>query len=62
MSLSTTKLKITKTNMNYKAKMDQTKIPAPVRKLIEAAKDDLMDRYCMKQYLADLAESSNIKK
>ena len=48
--------------MNYKAKMDQTKIPAPVRKLIEVAKEDLMDRYCTKQYLADLEQSSSIKK
>lgn len=44
--------------MNYKAKMDQTKIPAPVRKLIEVAKEDLLDRICIKQYLADLDESS----
>ena len=48
--------------MNYKAKMDQTKIPAPVRKLIEVAKDDLLDRMCTKQYIADLEESSSIKK
>ena len=45
--------------MNYQAKMDQTKIPAPIRKLIEAAKEDLIDRMCLKQYIE---ESSNIKK
>ena len=39
--------------MNYKAKMDQTKIPAPVRKLIEVAKEDLLDRYCLKQYIEE---------
>ena len=44
--------------MNYKAKMDQTKIPAPVRKLIEVAKEDLLDRMCLKQYIADIDESS----
>lgn len=48
--------------MNLKPKMDQTKIPAPVRKLIEVAKEDLMDRICVKQYLTDLDESSSIKK
>lgn len=45
--------------MNYQAKMDQTKIPAPVRKLIEVAKEDLIDRMCIKQYLADIDEISN---
>ena len=44
--------------MNYQAKMDQTKIPAPIRKLIEVAKEDLIDRMCLKQYLADIEESS----
>ena len=44
--------------MNYQAKMDQTKIPTPIRKLIEAAKEDLIDRMCLKQYLADIDESS----
>ena len=39
--------------MNYQAKMDQTKIPAPIRKLIEVAKDDLMDRMCLKQYVEE---------
>lgn len=48
--------------MNLNPKMDQTKIPAPVRKLIEVAKDDLLDRMCTKQYIADLDESSSIKK
>lgn len=48
--------------MNLNPKMDQTKIPAPVRKLIEVAKYDLMDRYCIKQYLADLADLEEISK
>lgn len=48
--------------MNLNPKMDQTKIPAPVRKLIEVAKEDLIDRMCLKQYIADLDESSSIKK
>lgn len=39
--------------MNLNPKMDQTKIPAPVRKLIEAAKDDLLDRMCIKQYIEE---------
>lgn len=39
--------------MNYKAKMDPTKIPAPIRKLIEAAKYDLMERMCIKQYIEE---------
>lgn len=48
--------------MNLNPKMDQTKIPAPVRKLIEVAKEDLIDRMCIKQYIADLDESPSIKK
>ena len=48
--------------MNLNPKMDQTKIPAPVRKLIEVAKEDLIDRMCTKQYIADLEEISSIKK
>ena len=47
--------------MNLNPKLDQTKIPAPIRKLIEVAKEDLMDRMCLKQYISDLAESSSIK-
>lgn len=39
--------------MNYKAKMDQAKIPAPIRKLIEVAKEDLIDRMCLKQYVEE---------
>ena len=37
--------------MNLNPKMDQTKIPAPVRKLIAVAKYDLMERYAIKQYI-----------
>lgn len=48
--------------MNYQAKMDPANAPAPVRKLIQAAQEDLIDRMCTKQYLADLDESSSIKK
>lgn len=48
--------------MNLNSKLDQTKIPAPIRKLIAAAMDDLLDRYCLKQYIADLDENSSIKK
>lgn len=39
--------------MNLNPKMDQTKIPAPVRKLIEVAKEDLIDRMCIKQYIEE---------
>lgn len=39
--------------MNYQAKMDQKKIPAPVRKLIEVAKNDLLERYAIKQYVEE---------
>ena len=45
--------------MNLNPKMDQTNAPAPIKKLIEAAKEDLIDRMCIKQYIE---ESSNIKK
>ena len=45
--------------MNYQAKMDPATAPAPIKKLIEAAKEDLIDRMCLKQYIE---ESSNIKK
>lgn len=48
--------------MNYKAKMDPEKASTPVKKLIEAAKYDLMERMCIKQYLADLDESSKYYK
>ena len=44
--------------MNYQAKMDPANAPAPIKKLIEVAKDDLIDRMCIKQYIADLEESS----
>lgn len=45
--------------MNYQAKMDPANAPTPIRKLIEVAKDDLIDRMCIKQYIE---ESSSIKK
>ena len=58
MSYEATKLKITKQTMNLNPKMDPSTAPAPVKKLIEAAKEDLIDRICVKQYLADIDESS----
>ena len=45
--------------MNYKAKMDPATAPTPIQKLIEVAKEDLIDRMCLKQYIE---ESSSIKK
>lgn len=45
--------------MNYQAKIDPANAPAPIRKLIEVAKEDLIDRMCLKQYIE---ESSSIKK
>lgn len=39
--------------MNYQAKMDPEKASVPVKKLIEAAKYDLMERYCIKQYIEE---------
>lgn len=42
--------------MNYKAKTDPEKASTPVKKLIEAAKYDLMDRYCLKQYIDDISK------
>ena len=42
--------------MNLNPKMDPTKIPAPVRKLIEVAKDDLLDRMCNMQYVEESSD------
>lgn len=39
--------------MNLNPKMDPSTAPAPIRKLIEVAKDDLMDRYAIKQYVEE---------
>ena len=39
--------------MNLNPKMDPSKAPAPIRKLIEAAKYDLIDRMCIKQYIEE---------
>lgn len=39
--------------MSNKVKMDPEKAPAPVKKLIEAAKDDLMERRCIEQYIEE---------
>ena len=36
-----------------KKKMDPEKAPAPVKKLIEAVKDDIMDRRCIQQYIEE---------
>ena len=53
MSYKVTKLKITKTIMNLNPKMDPEKASTPVKKLIEAAKYDLMERMCIKQYIEE---------
>lgn len=42
--------------MSNKVKMDPEKAPAPVKKLIEAAKEDLMDRMCIDQYISDVPD------
>ena len=42
--------------MNYKAKMDPSNAPVPVKKLIEAAKEDLIDRMCLKQYVEESSD------
>ena len=42
--------------MNLNPKMDPANAPAPIRKLIEVAKEDLMDRYCIKQYIDDISK------
>lgn len=39
--------------MNYQAKMDPATAPTPIQKLIEAAKYDLMERMCIKQYIEE---------
>lgn len=36
-----------------KAKMDPEKAPAPVKKLIDAAQDDLVERECIRQYIEE---------
>ena len=42
--------------MNYKAKMDPSNAPAPIKKLIAAAAEDLIDRICIKQYIDDISK------
>ena len=42
--------------MNLNSKMDHAKIPAPVRKLIEVAQEDLIDRMCIKQYIDESSD------
>ncbi len=42
-----------KNQTQNKVKMDPEKAPAPVKKLIEAAKDDLMERRCIEQYIEE---------
>ena len=39
-------------------KMDPEKAPAPVKKLIEAAKDDLMERRCIEQYIEESSDGT----
>lgn len=41
-------------------KMDPEKAPAPVKKLIEAAKDDLMERRCIEQYIEESSDGTSI--
>ena len=38
--------------------MDPEKAPAPVKKLIEAAKDDLMERRCIEQYIEESSDGT----
>ncbi len=44
--------------MSNKVKMDPEKAPAPVKKLIEAAKDDLMERRCIEQYIEESSDGT----
>lgn len=37
-------------------KTDPANAPAPVKKLIEAAKEDLMDRMCVDQYIEESSD------
>ena len=46
--------------MSNKVKMDPEKAPAPVKKLIEAAKDDLMERRCIEQYIEESSVGTSI--
>ena len=46
--------------MSNKVKMDPEKAPAPVKKLIEAAKDDLMERRCIEQYIEESSDRTFI--
>lgn len=45
--------------MSNKVKMDPEKAPAPVKKLIEAAKDDLMERRCIEQYIEESSDGTS---
>lgn len=42
--------------MNLNQKMDPEKASTPVKKLIEAAKYDLIDRMCIKQYIEESSD------
>ena len=42
--------------MNLTQKKDPAKAAAPIRKLIAAAADDLLDRICIKQYIDDISK------
>ena len=42
--------------MNLNPKMDPEKAPTPVKKLIEAAKYDLMERMRIKQYIEESSD------
>ena len=47
-----------KNKTQNKVKMDPEKAPAPVKKLIEAAQDDLMERECLRQYIEESSDGT----
>lgn len=49
---------VMKNQTQNKVKMDPEKAPAPVKKLIEAAKDDLMERRCIEQYIEESSDGT----
>lgn len=50
--------RVMKNQTQNKVKMDPEKAPAPVKKLIEAAKDDLMERRCIEQYIEESSDGT----
>lgn len=49
---------VMKNKTQNKVKMDPEKAPAPVKKLIEAAQDDLMERECLRQYIEESSDGT----